>query len=127
MVQKKAPGSRDSGGSSSDSAAERRPAAGGRGFVVGNRFWYWLFLLATALGEEAFYASVFPFWFWNVDSAVGRRVTVVWALSMYIGSYPTPSFFPSYSLLYVQWDVFVIKKTQSRQVRVCVSSSAPTF
>lgn len=37
------------------------------------------------LGDEIFYASVFPFWFWNVDGAVGRRIISVWALSMYIG------------------------------------------
>lgn len=33
-----------------------------------------LFKLRAALGEKIFYGSVFPFCFWNIDGAVGRRV-----------------------------------------------------
>ncbi|XP_046395785.1 sphingosine-1-phosphate phosphatase 1-like [Ischnura elegans] len=54
-------------------------------YVVTNRFWYYLFCLGTALGDEIFYASFIPFWFWNIDGAVGRRVVLVWAITMYIG------------------------------------------
>jgi sphingosine-1-phosphate phosphatase 1 len=54
-------------------------------YVIGSQFWFWLFRVGTALGEEIFYASMFPFWFWNIDGAVGRRVIVIWALSMYVG------------------------------------------
>lgn len=55
-------------------------------FAVTNRFWYYLFVLGTELGDEIFYASMIPFWFWNVDGAVGRRVVFVWSIVMYIGS-----------------------------------------
>jgi len=44
-----------------------------------------LFKFGTGLGDEIFYASIFPFWFWNIDGAVGRRIINIWALSMYIG------------------------------------------
>jgi len=53
--------------------------------VIANPFWYYLFKFGTALGDESFYAFFFSCWFWNVDGAVGRRVVLVWALSMYIG------------------------------------------
>lgn len=52
---------------------------------VTNQFWFWLFRIATELGDEIFYASFIPFWFWNVDGAVGRRFVVVWAVIMYVG------------------------------------------
>ncbi|CAG9785376.1 unnamed protein product [Diatraea saccharalis] len=53
--------------------------------TVNNRFWYYLFVLGTALGDEIFYATFIPFWFWNIDGAVGRRVVLVWTIVMYIG------------------------------------------
>ncbi|XP_063533562.1 sphingosine-1-phosphate phosphatase 1-like [Cydia strobilella] len=52
---------------------------------INNKFWYWLFVLGTALGDEIFYATFIPFWFWNIDGAVGRRVILVWTVCMYIG------------------------------------------
>ncbi|CAK1601426.1 unnamed protein product [Parnassius mnemosyne] len=52
---------------------------------ISNKFWYWLFVLGTALGDEIFYATFIPFWFWNIDGAVGRRVVLVWTVVMYIG------------------------------------------
>lgn len=54
-------------------------------YEVTNKFWYYLFVFGTALGDETFYACFIPFWFWNVDGAVGRRVVLVWALVMYVG------------------------------------------
>lgn len=54
-------------------------------YVITNKFWFYLFTLGTALGDEVFYASFIPFWFWNVDGAVGRRVVLVWTIVMYIG------------------------------------------
>ncbi|XP_059485082.1 sphingosine-1-phosphate phosphatase 1-like [Neocloeon triangulifer] len=54
-------------------------------FVVTNKFWYYLFTFGTILGDELFYAMFIPFWFWNVDGAVGRRFVMVWAVVMYIG------------------------------------------
>lgn len=56
-----------------------------KGYVITNWVWYYLFVLGTALGDEIFYASFIPFWFWNVDGAVGRRVVLVWTVIMYIG------------------------------------------
>ncbi|KAF4521229.1 hypothetical protein B566_EDAN005440 [Ephemera danica] len=54
-------------------------------YVVNNKIWYYLFCFGTILGDEIFYASFIPFWFWNIDGAVGRRVVLVWAIIMYIG------------------------------------------
>lgn len=54
-------------------------------YLITNRFWYYLFVLGTEMGDEIFYAATIPFWFWNVDGAVGRRVVLVWATVMYIG------------------------------------------
>lgn len=57
-----------------------------RGYIINNWGWYYLFVLGTALGDEIFYASFIPFWFWNIDGAVGRRVVLVWTVIMYIGN-----------------------------------------
>ncbi|KAL3269846.1 hypothetical protein HHI36_008904 [Cryptolaemus montrouzieri] len=54
-------------------------------YIITNKFWYWLFYIGTALGDEVFYTLFIPFWFWNVDGAVGRRVVLVWGIVMYIG------------------------------------------
>lgn len=55
------------------------------GLSINNKFWYYLFVLGTELGDEIFYATFIPFWFWNIDGAVGRRVVLVWTVVMYIG------------------------------------------
>lgn len=52
---------------------------------ITNKFWYYLFIIGTELGDELFYATMIPFWFWNVDGAVGRRIVFVWSVVMYIG------------------------------------------
>jgi hypothetical protein len=54
-------------------------------YTIGNRFWYYLFCFGSALGDEVFYACFFPFWFWNIDGAVCRRVVLIWGFLMYIG------------------------------------------
>lgn len=54
-------------------------------YEVTNKFWYYLFLIGTGLGDELFYASFIPFWFWNVDGFVGRRFVLVWTIIMYMG------------------------------------------
>lgn len=64
---------------SSDSETESRY------FTITNWFWYYLFIFGTELGDEIFYATFIPFWFWNIDGAVGRRVVMVWTIIMYIG------------------------------------------
>lgn len=53
--------------------------------TITNKFWYYLFLFGTELGDELFYATFIPFWLWNVDGQVGRRWVFVWAALMYIG------------------------------------------
>lgn len=56
-----------------------------RNYRITNRFWYYLFRIGTELGDEYFYATMIPFWFWNIDGAVGRRVLFVWSVIMYVG------------------------------------------
>ena len=58
----------------------------GKKYVIANKFWYYLFVFGTALGDETFYSSFIPFWFWNIDGAVGRRVVLIWTIVMYIGN-----------------------------------------
>ncbi|XP_075470988.1 sphingosine-1-phosphate phosphatase 1 [Ascaphus truei] len=57
----------------------------GQEFHVTNPFLYYLFSFGTELGNELFYISFFPFWIWNVDAYVGRRLFVVWVWVMYLG------------------------------------------
>ncbi|XP_044128001.1 sphingosine-1-phosphate phosphatase 1 [Bufo gargarizans] len=57
----------------------------GQHFIIRNRLLFYLFTLGTELGNELFYISFFPFWIWNVDAHVGRRVIVVWVWVMYLG------------------------------------------
>ncbi|XP_064490349.1 sphingosine-1-phosphate phosphatase 2-like [Ornithodoros turicata] len=52
---------------------------------VDNKFWFYFFHFGSLLGYEMFYASFFPFWLWNIDSAVCRRVLYVWGIVMYFG------------------------------------------
>lgn len=81
----------DSSGSSSggnDSEKSPRIDAGKedpKPYRITNKFWYYLFIIGTELGDEIFYATFIPFWFWNIDSAVGRRVIMVWSAVMYVG------------------------------------------
>ena len=56
-----------------------------RDYKVTSQFWHLFFSLASNLGNEVFYCSFFPFWFWNVDTFVARRVIALWALNMYVG------------------------------------------
>lgn len=56
-----------------------------RGYRITNKFWYYLFVFGTELGDEIFYATMIPFWLWNIDGAVGRRVVFLWSMVMYIG------------------------------------------
>lgn len=67
------------------SGDEYEDESGRREFRVTSPFWHVFFSLASNLGNEVFYCSFFPFWFWNVDTYVARRVIALWALNMYIG------------------------------------------
>jgi len=54
-------------------------------YRISNKFWYYLFLLGSFLGHEAWYAFAYSFLFWNVDATVGRRVMLVGNFLFYIG------------------------------------------
>ncbi|RNA24291.1 sphingosine-1-phosphate phosphatase 1-like [Brachionus plicatilis] len=53
--------------------------------LIHNRFWYYFFHLGAAMGNEIFYCLFFPFWFWNVDGAIARKVAFLWGIFMYVG------------------------------------------
>lgn len=59
--------------------------SGSMKFKVTNRFLYHIFCFGSNLGNEIFYICFFPFWFWNVDGYVGRRLCFFWGLFMYLG------------------------------------------
>lgn len=74
-------------------------------YTVKNYFWYYLFRFGTELGDEIFYATFIPFWFWNIDGAVGRRIVLVWSFIMTVGQalkeifcWPRPSCPPAVRL-----------------------------
>lgn len=54
-------------------------------YDVTNSFLYYLFCFGANLGNEVFYCAFFPFWLWNVDGFVGRRVCYIWCAIMYFG------------------------------------------
>lgn len=58
---------------------------GGQEFIIENKFLYYLFSFGTELGNELFYITFFPFFIWNVDAYVGRRLIIVWVWVMYLG------------------------------------------
>jgi sphingosine-1-phosphate phosphatase 1 len=49
------------------------------------KFWYYFFRLGAAMGNEIFYCLFFPFWFWNVDGAIARKVGFLWGIYMTVG------------------------------------------
>ncbi|XP_051503328.1 sphingosine-1-phosphate phosphatase 1-like [Myxocyprinus asiaticus] len=57
----------------------------GQEFLIENKFLFYLFTLGTELGNELFYIMFFPFFMWNVDAYVSRRLVVVWVWVMYLG------------------------------------------
>ena len=54
-------------------------------YEVTNRFLYYLFHFGANLGNEIFYITFFPFWFWNIDGCVGRQLCTFWCIFMYLG------------------------------------------
>ncbi|MBN3300725.1 SGPP1 phosphatase, partial [Amia calva] len=57
----------------------------GQEFVIRNKFLFYLFTFGTELGNELFYITFFPFFIWNVDAYVSRRLILVWVWVMYLG------------------------------------------
>ncbi|XP_071476665.1 sphingosine-1-phosphate phosphatase 2-like [Diadema antillarum] len=54
-------------------------------YRVHNKFWYYLFAFGAALGDDIFYYTFYPFWFFNLSPWIIRRVALMWGLLMYIG------------------------------------------
>ncbi len=54
-------------------------------YTVKNQFWYWLFAFGATLGDDIFYYTFYPFWFYNLSPWVIRRVILMWGLVMYVG------------------------------------------
>ncbi|XP_067943578.1 sphingosine-1-phosphate phosphatase 2-like isoform X2 [Watersipora subatra] len=59
--------------------------ADNKDYVVRWPFFYYLFHIGAGLGNEMFYCCFFPYWFWNVDGYVCRRLVLTWCLIMYVG------------------------------------------
>lgn len=94
-------------------------------YRITNKFWYYVFLIGTELGDEIFYATSIPFWFWNVDGAVGRRVVFVWSIVMYVGQvlkeiirWPRPG--PPVQRLQNKWSIEYGMPSTHAMVRIMV-------
>ena len=77
----------------------------GNGYVINNVFLFYLFHFGASIGNEIFYIIFFPFWFWNIDGYVGRRICVFWCIFMYLGQitkdivrWPRPSVPPVFRM-----------------------------
>ena len=68
-------------GSESTNAHKDHP----KDYLINNTFLYYLFRFGASLGNEIFFITFFPFWFWNVDGYVGRLMCTFLALFMYLG------------------------------------------
>lgn len=74
-------------------------------YIVNNWFLYYLFRFGSLLGTEVFYITFIPLVFWNFDPYIGRKLVIVWVVTMYIGQvlkdlicWPRPSFPPVFKL-----------------------------
>lgn len=54
-----------------DSATMKRNPTSSE-YQINSKFLYYLFRFGSSLGYEAFYATFFPIWTWNIDGAVCR-------------------------------------------------------
>ena len=52
---------------------------------ITNVWLHGFFKAASFFGTEDFYSLFFPLFFWSMDAQTGRKVCMVWALSMYVG------------------------------------------
>ena len=53
---------------------------------VATKWWFdWIFHFGASLGHEIFFITFFPYWLWNIDGYVGRRLCVFWCGFMYLG------------------------------------------
>nr|XP_056705906.1 sphingosine-1-phosphate phosphatase 2 isoform X2 [Euleptes europaea] len=61
------------------------PCAQGKKYIVTNYFYYYLFWISSAVGQEVFYITFLPFSYWNIHPYVARRLIIMWCVVMYIG------------------------------------------
>ncbi|XP_033006140.1 sphingosine-1-phosphate phosphatase 2 isoform X2 [Lacerta agilis] len=54
-------------------------------YVVKNYFYYYLFRISAAMGQEVFYITFLPFSYWSINPYVARRLILMWSVVMYIG------------------------------------------
>ncbi|XP_077205036.1 sphingosine-1-phosphate phosphatase 2 isoform X3 [Paroedura picta] len=54
-------------------------------YVVKNYFYYYLFRISAAMGQEVFFITFLPFTYWNISPYVARRLIIMWSVVMYIG------------------------------------------
>ncbi|XP_064603789.1 sphingosine-1-phosphate phosphatase 1-like [Liolophura sinensis] len=54
-------------------------------YTVKYNILYYVFKLASGVGNETFFTLFFPYVIWNMDSCVGRRMSMVWFYIMYVG------------------------------------------
>ncbi|XP_033006139.1 sphingosine-1-phosphate phosphatase 2 isoform X1 [Lacerta agilis] len=73
-------------------AHPRAPSAASNGwkdcsqeYVVKNYFYYYLFRISAAMGQEVFYITFLPFSYWSINPYVARRLILMWSVVMYIG------------------------------------------
>lgn len=111
---------------SSDENRSNQKDTANKGYEITNKFWYYLFVIGTELGDELFYATMIPFWFWNIDGAVGRRVVFVWSVVMYIGQvlkdiirWPRPG--PPVQRLQSKWSIEYGMPSTHAMVICCTS------
>ena len=71
--------------SATESDSDQNSSSGAIDYITTNSFFYYLFQFGASLGNEVFYITFFPFWFWNIDGYVGRRLCVFWCIFMYLG------------------------------------------
>ncbi|XP_070505319.1 sphingosine-1-phosphate phosphatase 1-like [Chironomus tepperi] len=53
--------------------------------IIKNKFFYYLFIIGTELGDELFYGIFIPMCFFNLDGFIGRRFVFNWFINMYVG------------------------------------------
>ena len=54
-------------------------------YSIDNKFLYYLFHFGANLGNEVFYILFYPYFIWNFDAWIGRRICLFWSFFMYVG------------------------------------------
>ncbi|XP_014204122.1 sphingosine-1-phosphate phosphatase 1-like [Copidosoma floridanum] len=101
--------------------------------TIKNQFWYYLFVFGTELGDEIFYSLFFPFWIWNIDGTVGRRIILVWSIILTTGQvlkdiicWPRPSCPPAVRLQ-KKWSLEYGMPSTHAMIAVSIPFSAVFF